>query len=61
MTTNKQKAAVKFCERVLHITFKGDLNNFPQISNFLSENLDEAKDIYLEAACDYEAFLWDLD
>ena len=35
MTTDKQKAAVHFCEQWLKITFSGNINNFQQVNNFL--------------------------
>ena len=57
MTTNRQKAAVHFCEQWLNITFNDDINNFRQVSNFLSIYLDEAKSIYNEIKCEYEAYL----
>lgn len=60
MTTNKQKAAVHFCEQWLNVTFEGDINNFKQVSYFLSIYLDDAKQLYDEIACEYEAYLWDL-
>ena len=49
MTTDKQKAAVHFCEKWLNVTFNGDINNF-----------QEAKLTYEEIACEYESYLWDL-
>ena len=62
MTTDRQKAAVHFCEQWLNTTFNDDINNFRQVSNFLSEYLEEAKLIYEEAkltyeeiACEYES------
>ena len=60
MTTGRQKAAVHFCEQWLNITFNDDINNFQQVSNFLSEYLEEAKNLYEEVKCGYEAYLWDL-
>ena len=60
MTTDRQKAAVHFCEQWLDVTFNGDINNFRQVSNFLSIYLEEAKSLYNETACEYEAYLWDL-
>ena len=60
MTTNKQKAAVHFCEQWLNITFEGNINDFQQVSCFLSIYLDEAKNIYDEVRCEYESYLWDL-
>lgn len=59
MTTDKQKAAVHFCEQWLNIDFNGDINNFEQVSEFLSEYLQEAKNLYEEISCEYEAYLWD--
>ena len=60
MTTDKQKAAVHFCEQWLNITFEGNINNFQQVSYFLSIYLDEAKSLYNEVRCEYESYLWDL-
>ena len=60
MTTNRQKAAVHFCEQWLNVTFNGDINNFNQVSTFLSNYLEEAKLLYNEIKCEYEAYLWDL-
>lgn len=60
MTTNKQKAAVRFCEQWLDVTFNGDINNFQQVSYFLSAYLDDAKQLYEEVKCEYESYLWDL-
>lgn len=60
MTTNRQKAAVHFCEQWLNITFEGNINDFQQVSYFLSIYLDEAKSIYNEVRCEYESYLWDL-
>ena len=37
MTTNRQKAAVHFCEQWLNIDFNGDINNFNQVSAFLAK------------------------
>lgn len=61
MTTNKQKAAVHFCEQWLNVTFEGNIENKYQVSIFLGEYLQEAKDLYNELRCEYEAYLWDLD
>lgn len=38
MTTNRQKAAVHFCEQWLNVTYNGDINNF-QHMNIESLNL----------------------
>ena len=61
MTTNKQKAAIQFCEQWLDVTFEGNIEDKYQVSNFLSEYLQEAKDLYNEIRCEYEAYLWELD
>ena len=59
MTTDRQKAAVHFCEQWLNITFEGNINDFQQVSYFLSTYLDEAKSLYNEVRCEYESYLWD--
>lgn len=61
MVTDKQKSAVHFCEEWLHISFEGNINSRQDVSEFLSEYLDEAKDLYMEIKCEYEAYLNDLD
>lgn len=42
-STLKQRRAVRFCESTLGITFDGDINNFYEVSLFLSKTLDVAK------------------
>ena len=59
MTTNRQKAAVHFCEQWLNVTFEGNINDFQQVSYFLSIYLDEAKSLYDEVRYEYESYLWD--
>ena len=59
--TSRQIAAVHFCEEWLDISFKGDIKDRQQVSVFLSEHLDDAKNLYEEIACEYEAYLWELD
>lgn len=53
MTTERQKNAVAFCEEWLHIEFKGDINNFNDVSSFLSLHLDVAKAIAEDAVMAY--------
>ena len=60
MTTNKQRAAVHFCEQWLNVTFEGDINNFYQVNYFLAIYLEDAKNIYNEIKCEYESYLQDL-
>ena len=61
MIADKQKAAVHFCEQWLNITFEGDIEDKNQVSEFLEEYLQEAKDLYNEIKYEYEAYLWSLD
>lgn len=60
MTTNRQKAAVRFCEQYLDVTFKGDINDFHQISKFLSIYLNTAKRVYNDITMEYQSYQWDL-
>ena len=55
-STARQKGAVKFVEEWLDITFNGDINNFYEVSDFLSEYLDEAKQMYDEIYCEYTSY-----
>ena len=50
--TSRQIAAVHFCEQWLHISFEGDIKDRQQVSVFLSEHLDDAKNLY-----EYESYL----
>lgn len=61
ITTNRQRAAVHFCEQWLNITFEGNIEDKYQVSAFLEEYLQDAKDLYDELRCEYETYLWDLD
>ena len=60
-TTKRQRAAVHFCEQWLNITFEGNIEDKYQVSIFLGEYLQDAKDLYNEVRCEYESYLWDLD
>jgi phage/plasmid-associated DNA primase len=44
--TERQKKAVVFIEEILDIDFEGDINNYRQVSNFLNEYLEDAKELY---------------
>lgn len=65
-STNRQKSAVRFCERMLDVTFKGNIEYFDHCSSFLNKYLDEAKLAYEEEeinykeACEsyYSEFMW---
>ena len=61
ISTGRQKAAVHFCEEWLNITFEGDIENKYQVSLFLQEYLQDAKNLYDEVKCEYESYLWELD
>lgn len=61
MTTQRQKAAVHFCERLLKVPFEGDIENCKQVSNYLSMYLEDAKWMMEEIACEFEAYVNDLD
>ena len=52
LVTERQKRAVQFCESMLNISFNGNINDYSQVSKFLSDNLDYAKIVYEEClAC----------
>lgn len=44
--TERQKKAVVFIEEILNVDFEGDINNYRQVSNFLNEYLEDAKELY---------------
>ena len=54
MTTPRQKAAVNFCETCIEEAhFDGDIENFKEVSDFLSQYLDAAKTIAEDATESY--------
>ena len=57
-STARQKSAIKFVEEWLNITFTGNINDFYEVSDFLSEYLDEAKQMYDEAHSEYSSYVW---
>ena len=57
-STERQKSAVKFVEEWLDITFTGNINSFCEVSDFLSEYLDEAKQMYDETYGEYTSYVW---
>ena len=61
ISTDRQKAAVHFCEEWLNITFEGDIENKYQVSLFLQEYLQDAKNLYDEVKCEYESYIWEVD
>lgn len=58
-STKKQKDNVYFCEKWLCITFKGDINNYYEVLNFLEVYLDDAKDAYSDTIHEWESYIWD--
>lgn len=54
-STIRQVAAVHFCEYILNISFKGNINSKQECSQFLSIYLEQAKQMYIELKCEYEA------
>ena len=57
-STARQKGAIKFVEEWLNITFTGNINDFYEVSDFLSEYLDEAKQMYDEVYNEYTSYVW---
>lgn len=55
MTTKRQKAAINFCEEVLNISFKGNIDNFNEVSEFLGTYLEQAKVIADDAIESYNS------
>lgn len=55
--TTRQIAAIHFCEQQLNISFKGDIKDRQQVSIFLNEYLDDAKNLYSEITYEYETLI----
>ena len=60
-STPKQRSALAFCEDVLDIQFEGNRYNFYDVSDFLSEYLEEAKQVARELTCSYSSYMWNHD
>lgn len=43
MITESQRRAVLFCVDTLRIPFRGDLQDFADVSRYLTDNLEDAK------------------
>lgn len=43
MTTESQRRAVLFCVDTLRVPFRGDLNDFDDVHEFLDDHLERAK------------------
>lgn len=59
--TPKQKSAIEFCQDMDFPEFTGNLDSFYDCSSYLSEYLEQAKSIYQELSCEYEAYVQELD
>ena len=60
-STPKQRGALTFCEGVLGIQFEGNRYDFYDVSDFLSEYLEEARQVARELTCSYSSYMWDHD
>lgn len=60
-STSRQRAAVSFCENLDFPEFTGNLGNFYDCSSYLTEYLEQAKSMYQELSCEYEAYVQELD
>lgn len=69
MTTDRQKKAIMFCNETLPDKFNGDINNFKEVSLYLSQHLAEAKKkseskkvvLATTRHCDYCSYIGDDD
>lgn len=52
-STEKQKKAVSFIEEWCDVPFGGNINNFYEVSDFIGDYLDTAKEIAADAASSY--------
>lgn len=60
-STPKQKSAIEFCQDMDFPEFTGNLDNFYDCSAYLSKYLEQAKSMYQELSCEYEAYVQELD
>ena len=60
-STPKQRGALTFCEGVLGIQFEGNRYDFYDVSDFLSEYLEEARQVARELTCSYSSYMWNHD
>lgn len=56
-STPRQKTAINFCEQWLDIKFCGNIEDFYDCSEFLSEYLDNAKEVASDAESSYFSML----
>ena len=68
MTTDKQKRAIAFCNEQCDEKFTGDINNFDEVSKYLSTHLAQAKErgnkprynVSTERLMDYSRYVFDV-
>lgn len=58
-STKKQKNTVHFIESWCDITFEGNINDFFEVSDFISDYLDIAKEVALDAITSYTSYIQD--
>ena len=60
-STERQRLAVHFCEKILNIEFHGDISNKIDCHKYLKMWLDLAKQEYDALRCEYEAYREEYD
>ena len=58
-TTKKQRDAVAYCEQMLCTSFEGNIDNPYEVSSFLEDNLQLAKQTEVELYAEFSAYNWD--
>lgn len=55
-STQRQRDAVEFCEEMLGVIFKYNIESSTDCSDFLTMYLDDAKEAYEKSQCEYGEF-----
>ena len=55
-STQRQRKAVRFCEEILGVVFKDNIESSIDCRDFLSMYLDNAKEVYVNIQCEYGEF-----
>ena len=58
--TVRQIEELHFCEEMLDIEYVGNIEDKYEVSSFLYTYLDDAKNLYKELQCEYEAYINDI-
>lgn len=53
MTTDRQKSAVRFCEKWTGVKFLGNIENYQSVSYFIAQHIDKAKEKSRLSMMDY--------